>query len=241
MNNVKAVIMAGGKGQRLRPFTTVFPKPLMPIGDVPMLDLVVRQLRHFGFTEITVTVGYLAELVLAYLGDGAQYGVKIHFVLEREPLGTIGPLASIENHGESVLVINGDVLTTIDYTDLVRSHRESGAAATVATYRRPYTVDKGIVTVDAQNRVGSFLEKPTYHHLVVMGIYVIEPDVLRLMTPGAQMDAPELVQKLLDSGQHVHSYQFDGYWLDIGKPADYDKATAEFDSLRAALLHEDTK
>lgn len=239
MKHIQAVIMAGGRGRRLRPFTTVFPKPLMPIGDVPILDLVIRQLRHFGVSEITVTVGYLAELMLAYLGDGSQYGMKLHFVRETEPLGTIGPLALLENHGEPILVVNGDVLTTIDYEDLVRHHRQSGAAATLATFRRPLTLDKGIVTVDGGGRVTSFVEKPTYHNVVVMGVYVLEASVLRFITRGVRLDAPELMQRLLETGTHVQSYPFSGYWLDIGQPADYETAIAEFDQRRAALLHEE--
>jgi len=233
------VIMAGGKGTRLRPFTTVFPKPLMPIGDVPILDLVLRQLRHFGFSKITIATGYLAELILTYLGDGSQYGTKLEFVREREPLGTIGPLALVPcEEGESFLVLNGDVLTTIDYMDLVRHHRETNALATVAAYRRPTTIDKGVLTVDDKGCIVKYVEKPTYYNLVAMGIYVFEPAVLKYIPSGIHTDAPEVIQRLLADRARVESYLFDGYWMDIGQPGDYEKAIEEFDARRSSLLYD---
>lgn len=242
MNRIRTVIMAGGKGSRLRPFTTVFPKPLMPIGDVPILDLVVRQLRHFGSTKITVATGYLAELIMTYLGDGSQYGLEINFVREREPLGTLGPLGLVANPDrQGYLVLNGDVLTTINYRDLVENHRKSGAIATVATYRRPVTIDKGVLTIDRSGRITDFVEKPTYHHPVAMGMYVFEPQILDYVPQGQRIDVPEVIQKLLVEGKHVQSYPFDGYWLDIGIPGDYERALEEFAEHKAALLHETTK
>jgi NDP-sugar pyrophosphorylase family protein len=240
VKDVQAVIMAGGKGRRLKPFTTVFPKPLMPIGDVPILDLVLRQLHHFGVREVTITVGYLAELILTYLGDGSQYGLTLHFAHERTPLGTIGPLANIPNDGRTMLVLNGDVLTSLNYQEMLDSHRRSGAAMTLAGYRRPTVMDKGILTVDANNRLTAYDEKPTYHFLVAMGIYLIEPAALARIVPGQPLDAPDLVQRLLADGVPINSFLFDGYWLDIGQPGDYEKALDEFDSRRASLLHEKT-
>ncbi len=239
MRHVHAVIMAGGKGSRLRPFTTVFPKPLMPIGDVPILDLVIRQLRYFGSVKITVATGYLAELIMTYLGDGSQYGVKINFVREKEPLGTLGPLALVADPAaESFLVLNGDVLTTINYRNLVERHRQSGALATVATYRRAVTIDKGVLTIDASNRITNYVEKPTYYNPVAMGIYVFAPEILDYVPAGRRIDVPEVIQRLIAEGKHVQSYPFDGYWLDIGIPGDYQQALEEFEARRSALLHE---
>ena len=239
MNRVQTVIMAGGKGSRLRPFTTVFPKPLMPIGDVPILDLVIRQLRHFGTTKITVATGYLAELIMTYLGDGSQYGLSIDFVREKEPLGTLGPLALVANpNADSYLVLNGDVLTTINYRDLVEHHRKSGAMATVATYRRPVTIDKGVLTMDASGRITDFVEKPTYYNPVAMGIYVFEAKILDYISPGQRIDVPDVLRILLAQGKHVQSYPFDEYWLDIGIPGDYERAQVDFEEHRADLLHE---
>jgi len=231
--------MAGGKGSRLRPFTSVFPKPLMPIGDVPIMDIVIRQLRHFGCCDITIATGYLAELVLAYLGDGSQYGLKLKVVREKEPLGTIGALSLVQCEANtSYLVLNGDVLTSINFEDLVRRHRASSAVATVAAYRRPATIDKGVLTIDAAGRITELVEKPTHYNSVAMGIYVFEPAVMKYILPGVRLDAPQLIQNLIADGLPVHSYMFDGYWLDIGLPKDYEQALADFEAHRAILLHE---
>lgn len=239
MKGVRTVIMAGGRGSRLRPFTTVFPKPLMPIGDVPILDLVIRQLRHFGTTKITVATGYLAELIMTYLGDGSQYGLTIEFVREKQPLGTLGPLTLVANpNAESYLVLNGDVVTTMNYRDLVEHHRKSGAMVTVATYRRPVVIDKGVLTIDKSGWITEFVEKPTHYSMVAMGIYVFEPKILDYIPPGERTDVPDVLRILLAEGQHIQSYVFDGYWLDIGVPGDYERALADFEAHRAALLHE---
>lgn len=239
MERVRTVLMAGGKGLRLRPLTGVFPKPLMPIGDVPIMDIVIRQLRHFGCKDITIATGYLAELVFAYLGDGRQYGLNLKFVREEKPLGTIGALSLVPSEGsDSFLVLNGDVLTTMDYADLVRHHRESGAIATVATYRRPASIDKGVLTIDGDGRITEIVEKPTHYNWVAMGIYVFELEVLRFVSPGVPLDAPQLIQTLIREGLSVQSYIFNGYWLDIGLPKDYEQALEEFEAHREALLHE---
>ncbi len=239
VRDVRTVLMAGGKGSRLRPFTSVFPKPLMPIGDVPIMDIVIRQLRHFGCEEITIATGYLAELVFAYLGDGSQYGMKVKFVREKEPLGTIGALSLIPSEdAKSYLVLNGDVLTTIDYGNFVRQHLATGAAASVATYRRPTSVDKGVVSIDSDGRIREIVEKPTFYNWVAMGIYVLSPSVLHFIEPGVPLDAPDLIRTLIKNDMPVHSYMFDGYWLDIGLPRDYEQALEEFSQHRTALLHE---
>ncbi len=211
----------------------------MPIGDVPIMDIVIRQLRHFGCNDITIATGYLAELVFAYLGDGSQYGLNLKFVREKEPLGTIGALSLVPiEDSESYLVLNGDVLTTMDFGDLVRQHRESGAVATVATYRRPSSIDKGVLTIDADGRILEIVEKPTHFNSVAMGIYVFEREVLRFIAPGVRFDAPQLLEALIRNGSLVQSYMFDGYWLDIGLPGDYEQALTEFETNRKALLHE---
>lgn len=239
IERIRTVLMAGGKGSRLRPFTSVFPKPLMPIGDVPIMDIVIRQLRHFGCKDITIATGYLAELVFAYLGDGSQYGLNLKFVREKEPLGTIGALSLVPiEDSESYLVLNGDVLTTMDFGDLVRQHRESGAVATVATYRRPSSIDKGVLTIEPSGRILAIVEKPTHFNSVAMGIYVFERDVVKFIRPGMRLDAPQLIESLIRDGSLVQSYMFDGYWLDIGLPRDYEQALSEFETNRKALLHE---
>ncbi len=236
MNNARTVIMAGGKGSRLLPYTTVFPKPLMPVGDVPILDLVLRQLSRAGAKTITIALGHLAELIMAYCADGSQYGVHINYVRERQPLGTIGALTLVEPGSQTLLVLNGDVLTNLDFDDLVAYHRRSGALATIATYRRMMTVDKGVVAINDAGRILTFQEKPTEYKLVAMGIYAFEPGVYRFLRSGERMDAPELIQAILGAGEHVQSYPFDGYWLDIGVPADYQQALLDFSERGEDLL-----
>ncbi len=233
---MKTVILAGGKGSRLLPYTLVFPKPLVPVGDVPIIDLVLRQLRHVGTREVVIAVGHLAELIMAYCGDGSRYDLAISYVREREPLGTIGPLALVPGLDETCLVLNGDVLTDLDYGSLQRHHVESGAVATVACYRRPAPVDKAVVGIDAQGRIVEYREKPTFHHLVAMGLYVFDPSALKLIVPGVRMDAPDLIRTLLERGDRVQAFLFEGYWLDIGVPADYHQALNDVAEVRRRIF-----
>jgi len=232
---MKAVILAGGKGRRLAPYTTVFPKPLMPIGDIPILEVVVRQLARAGCKEITMAVGYLAELLMAYFGDGAKWGVQIHYSREEQPLGTAGPLSLVSGLDETFLVMNGDLLTTLNYRALWEHHAASGALATLATFQRDVKIDLGVVETDA-GWVRGYIEKPTYHYTVSTGIYVFEPDVLQYIPRQKRMDLPQLVLKLLDTGQNVAAYPLDGLWLDIGRHDDYERATAEFERCRDEFI-----
>ena len=235
---MRAVILAGGRGTRLRPYTTIFPKPLMPVGDMPILEIVIRQLKHAGITDIVMAVGHLAELLEAYFGDGSRLGVRITYSREETPLGTAGPLALIPGLDETFLVMNGDVLTTIDYTALIAEHRRSGALATIATHRRDVRIDLGVIETDASGRLTDYIEKPTYHYRVSMGIYIFEPAVLGYVTPGQRLDFPELILRLLAADQPVQSFPFDGYWLDIGRPDDYEQAIEEFERLKTLFLPE---
>jgi len=235
---MRAVILAGGKGTRLAPYTTVFPKPLVPIGDMPILEVVVRQLRRAGVGQITMAVGHLAELLMAFFGDGARFGVRIDYSREDEPLGTAGPLAQIGGLEDAFLVMNGDVLTTLDYTALVAYHREHGAAATIAMHERSVKINLGVIEVNDDNRVVQYIEKPTHDYRVSMGIYVFEPSVLRYIERGVRLDFPELIWKLLADNEPVLGYPYDGYWLDIGRPDDYARAVAEFEQMRAQFLPE---
>jgi NDP-sugar pyrophosphorylase family protein len=239
----RAVILAGGKGSRLAPYTTVLPKPLLPVGDRAILDVVVHQLRDFGFHEVTLAVGHLAHLVRAVMGDGSRFGVSIDYHEEPEPLGTIGPLATIEGLDESFLVMNGDVLTALDYSTLLETHRESGNALTIASHRRVVRTDYGVLHIEQQNgvmaRVGGFEEKPEIPYMVSMGVYALEPRALDHLGKDEYLDLPELVLRLLAAGERVGSYVYDGYWLDIGRHEDYEKAIVEFEQLRPLFLNED--
>lgn len=232
---MKAVILAGGKGSRLAPYTTVLPKPLMPIVDMPILEIVLKQLKTCGFDEIVIAVGHLASLIKAYFGDGSSLGMDVKYVLEASPLGTAGPLGSIAGLDETFLVMNGDILTDMDYGDLVDHHRAGGAIMTIATYKRTVKIDFGVLeTVDGNLR--KYIEKPTLDYLVSMGVYVMEPGVRDHIKGGEYLDLPDLVQLLLASGERVRAYPFDGRWLDIGRQEDFIEAQAAFEEHRDHFL-----
>jgi NDP-sugar pyrophosphorylase family protein len=232
----KAVILAGGRGTRLQPYTTVFPKPLMPIGDVPILDIVVRQLRHHKFTDIVIAVGYLAELLMAYFNDGARYNMHITYSREDSPLGTAGPLGLIDGLDETFLVMNGDVLTDLDYGELVTFHRANGSLATIATFKRQVKIDLGVLHVDGDNAVLNYIEKPMFDYTVSMGIYVFEPQVLEFIPRGAPLDLPQLILQMLNAGEKVVQFAHEGCWLDIGREDDYRTAVATFERNRGLFL-----
>lgn len=235
---MRAVILAGGKGTRLAPYTTVLPKPLMPIGEMPILEIVIRQLALHGFKDLTLAVGYLAELLMAYCGDGGKFGVNIQYSREEQPLGTAGPISLVPDLNDTFLVMNGDLLTTIDYSDMLRNHRERGALATIACFQRDVKIDLGVIEVDAENWVANYIEKPTYHYSVSMGIYLFEPVVLNYIPKNQRLDLPDLVKLLMKDGKPVNVYNFDGYWLDIGRHDDYEKAMEEFSINRQKFLKE---
>jgi NDP-sugar pyrophosphorylase family protein len=235
---MQAIILAGGKGRRLRPYTTVLPKPLMPLGDMAIIEVVLRQLAASGFDQVTIAVGYLAELLMAYCGDGSKFGLSLKYSREEEPLGTAGPLALIDGlrHGDTFLVMNGDVLTSLDLRGLVQRHRASGATATIATHQRQHQINYGIIESDGDDRVSAYIEKPTYRYQVSMGIYVLEPAVLDFVPRGQYLDLPDLARQLMAAGRPVLAYPFDGYWLDIGRHDDYEQAVEEFEAMRPQLL-----
>ena len=237
---MRAVILAGGKGQRLRPYTTVLPKPLMPIGDMPILEVVLRQLKRAGITRVTIAVGYLAELLQAFFGDGRRLGLSIDYSFEEQPLGTVGPLTLIPALADETafLMMNGDILTTLDYGTLVRHHRERNAAATIATYRRSVRIDFGVIESGPDDRLTGYVEKPSFDYQVSMGVYCFGPRVLRYLQPNRYRDFPDLVKTLIAAGETVASYPFDGYWLDMGRPDDYAAAIDEFEAHRSLFLPE---
>ena len=231
----KAVILAGGKGTRLAPYTLVFPKPLMPLGETPILEIVIRQLVRRGFEEVTLAVGHLAQLIESYFGDGARFDVKIRYSREDRPLGTAGPLAAVGDLDEPFLVMNGDILTTLDYGSFLADHVESGAAASVATFRRVYTVDFGVVETDGDRIVG-YIEKPETTCDVSMGINALSPHVLERIRPGERLDMPDLLLQLIGAGEEVRSVPFEGRWLDIGRHDDFAAAQEQFIHHRREFL-----
>jgi NDP-mannose synthase len=236
----RAVVLAGGLGTRLRPYTTVLPKPLMPIGDRPVLDVVIRQLKHYGFDRITISTGHLAELIEAFFGNGDAYGIPIDYFREHEPLGTVGSLALIEGlDSDSFLVINGDVLTDLDHGSLLAEHRSSGAAATIATTRRHVEISLGVLERGSEDdgaRVIAYHEKPAIDYEASMGVYCFSPGAIGHIERGEHLDFPDLVVRLIEADEQVHARLYDGFWLDIGRPDDYERATEEFERQRARLL-----
>jgi NDP-sugar pyrophosphorylase family protein len=229
---MRAVILAGGRGTRLRPYTTVFPKPLMPIGDVPILDVVLRQLVASGFSDITLSVGYLAELIRAYCGDGSRYGVVLRYLHEDQPLGTVGPLGLLEDFREPILLVNGDILTDLSFAKLYEYHMQNRGLLTVALHRRHAQINFGVVDRMEGNEIRRYVEKPQMEYLVGMGICVLEPAVAPLIARGQRMDLPDLVTALIAAGKKVVGWETDAYWLDIGRPDDYERAQAEFTEQR---------
>jgi NDP-sugar pyrophosphorylase family protein len=236
----RAVVLAGGLGMRLRPYTAVLPKPLMPIGDRPVLDIVIRQLRHHDFQRVTIATGYLAELIEAFFRDGQAYSIPIDYFREQEPLGTVGALGLIEGLEDDFLVMNGDVLTDLAYGEFLDSHSASGAAASIAAHEREVQVSLGVLKFDDgadQDRLTGYIEKPTYHYEVSMGVYAFAPRALEAIEPGRRLDFPDLVLRLLERGEVVRARRcVDQYWLDIGRHDDYEVAMDEFERMRERLL-----
>lgn len=235
---MKAVILAGGKGTRLYPYTTVFPKPLVPLDDIPILEIIIRQLAHYGFKEIVLSVGYLSELIQAYFLNSKHIpaGVILKYVKEDKPLGTSGSVAKIRNLKNDFLVMNGDILTTIDYRKLFDFHKKKKSTLTVAMHRRQVKIDLGLIETDKNSRITSFTEKPTMKYLVSMGIYVYSPKVLGYIKHNERIDFPEIVWRLLDRKERVYGWESDDYWLDLGSHEDYAQALKEFQSRKKEFL-----
>jgi NDP-sugar pyrophosphorylase family protein len=237
-----AVVLAGGKGERLGPYTTVLPKPLLPIGDRSILEVVVRQLRSYGFTDLTFAVGYLSHLIEAVFADGSEFETAIDYHHEKQPLGTAGPLATMGGFEESFLVMNGDVLTTLDYDALLDAHKKAGNALTVASHRRIVKTEYGVLHTESEsvpgvsNLVNGYEEKPEIPYLVSIGVYILEPEVIDYIPTGEPFDMPDVINALIEAGRPVGTYLFDGFWLDIGRHDDYERAIAEFDRISPHLL-----
>lgn len=235
---MKAIILAGGKGARLAPYTKILPKPLMPIDDMPIVEILLRQVKRSGIDQVILAVGYLSQLFCAFFQNGERLGLDLQYCFEEEPLGTAGPLAQVEGLDETFLVANGDVLTTLDLRALINFHCQSRAAATIATHARKVKIDLGVVQFNGSDEIVGYIEKPTYDFSVSMGIYVFEPSVLKYIPKNQYLDFPDLVHKLIDAGERVLGYSFDGYWQDLGNPGDYEQAVQEFVNMKPLILGE---
>ena len=236
---MKAVILAGGKGTRLAPYTTVFPKPLMPIDGMPILEVIVRQLAHFQIKEMIFTVSQQSEpLLSAYFGDGSRYGVNIRYSHEEKPLGTAGPLSLLTDLPETFLVMNGDILTTLNYRRLIRFHREKRGIVTIAMSQKKIPLELGVMECSRNSRLMRYLEKPVLTYSVSMGVYIFEKAILSSVPRGKYLDFPELIQKLLKRRKRVNCYPSDDFWLDIGRHEDYELAQEKFREMRKRILFE---
>jgi NDP-sugar pyrophosphorylase family protein len=229
---MKTIILAGGKGTRLAPYTTIFPKPLVPIGDRPILEIIIRQLVRQGLGDILLSVGHLGELIEAYFQNGHRNipGLTLEYFREKQPLGTAGSLAMIPGLDETFLAMNGDILTTLDYRMLIQHHKEKQAALTIAMHEKDVKIDLGVLETNERGELTSYREKPLYSFAVSMGVYVYEPHVLRYMPKGQYMDFPDLVKLLLNKGERIVGFPSQDYWLDIGRREDYELAQLEFSS-----------
>jgi NDP-mannose synthase len=234
---MQALILAGGKGTRLKPYTTVIPKPLMPVGEMPILEIVLRQLKYAGFDRVIIAIGYLGEMFRAFFQDGARLGLSIDYSLEEKPLGTAGPIAlNLDKLDEDVLIMNGDLLTTLNYRSLFEFHKSARAAATIGTYKRDVKIDFGVVEI-AQGKLTGYIEKPVYHYDVSMGVNILNVlSARKFLVPGQHLDLPDLMTLLREDGQSVHCYQEPCYWLDIGRVDDYQTANDIFESRKSEFL-----
>jgi len=234
----RAVILAGGKGTRLRPYTVVLPKPLMPIGDYPILEVVIRQLARHGFDRVTMAVNHQAELIKAFFGDGSKWRLAIDYSLEDQPLGTMGPLKRIPDLPEHFLVMNGDVLTDLDFAAFHAEHVAADALFTISSYRREQTVDYGVLLTDGSGALDGFQEKPVTPYEVSMGIYMASRRILSHIPAQGAYGFDTLMRDLLAARQRVQVRRFGGYWLDIGRADDYRQAIEEFTEMKHRFLDE---
>ena len=236
---MKAVILAGGKGTRLAPYTHILPKPMMPVGDRAILEVILGQLSRAGIAEVTLAVGHLASLMQSYFGDGSRYNLKIDYAFEPTPLGTAGPLALIEGLTETFLVANGDILTLLDFNQLIAFHKEQKSVCTIASHHRTHKVNLGVIEHAKESyKVTGYIEKPTMNFLVSMGAYIFEPRALDFIPKGEYFDFPNLINTLLGANEPVACYPYDGYWRDLGNQDDYLAANEDFENMRSQFLGE---
>lgn len=239
MRDVRVVILAGGRGTRLQPYTTILPKPLMPIGDMPILEVVLRQLATFGFEHVTIAVNHLAELIRTFFGDGRQLGLTISYCVEDEPLGTAGAIQLVDDLTDTFMVMNGDLLTTLDYRSLIDAHVEAAADATIGVFPRDVHVDFGVLEVGPIGELEHYREKPTLSYLVSMGVNAFDRSVLEYVPRGRYLDIPVLMTTLKAAGRRVLTHRSECEWLDIGRPDDYRQAVTDFERARGRYLREE--
>lgn len=230
---VAAVIMAGGFGTRLRPLTDNIPKPMLPIGGTPLLERTVDRLRQCGVKNVNLTTHYLPEVIRGHFGDGSDFGVNINYVAEDRPLGTAGALSLLPDGDEPLLVMNGDILTSVDFQELLRFHRDHRAAMTVGVRQYEFTVPYGVIQAE-HGIIRGLQEKPKLNFLVNAGIYLLEPNVRQFIPTGRRFDMTDLIDVLLEQNQRVASFPVVEYWLDIGQIEDFQRAQEDVQTRRWA-------
>lgn len=234
---MRAIILAGGKGTRLKPFTTLIPKPLVPLGgEIAILEVIIQQLKRYGFNHITLAINHLANLIRAYIGNGEKWDIQIDYSLEEEPLGTIGPLTLIEDLPENFLVMNGDILSDLHYGHFLEEHAKSDCLVSIASCKRENQIDFGIVHYDPEeHHLISFEEKPTYHFNVSMGIYCFHRSAVERLSKGEKYGFDDLMLDAIKNKDRVSIRPFKGFWLDIGRPEDYEHANTHYQEIRTIL------
>lgn len=235
---MRAIILAGGRGSRLAPFTTVIPKPLLPVGETPILEIIIRQLAEAGFDHITLALGYMSTYFHTFIRQhrSLRWLAKIDFVEEEKPTGTAGSLASVPGLDNTFLVMNGDLLTNLDYRALVHHHREQEAWLTIGQHKKDVKIDLGVIETDSAGHVVNYIEKPVLSYGVSMGVYVYEPEALSYIKPGEFLDFPSLVLRLLGEGKKVVTFASDASWLDLGRYEDLQRASEIFQDRRHEFL-----
>jgi NDP-sugar pyrophosphorylase family protein len=236
--HMQAVVLAGGVGSRLKPFTTSIPKPLVPVGDRPILEIVLLQLKQAGFRKVILAVNHLAELIMAFFGNGEKLGIEISYSVEDKPLGTAGPLALLDGLEDDFLVMNGDLLTTLDYGRFFENHRSAGNDVTIATYKKEIKIDLGVLSVGEDDRFEEYIEKPTYHFEVSTGIYALRRSTVAAIPTNRRFDMPEFVTALHKKDSRIRCYREEFYWLDIGRVDDYEAADQAFRDRRSEFLRD---
>lgn len=236
MYKMRAVILAGGKGTRLKPYTTLIPKPLVPIGgECPVLELVIVQLARAGFKHITLAVNHLAELIMAYFGDGKKWDIHIDYSLEDKPLGTVGPLTLIGDLPENFLVMNADVLCDLDFKRFYAAHVRKGSYVSVAACSRQSVIDFGVLEYDSEGYLTGFREKPVYRFDVSMGVYCFGRSVIEKLPKGRPYGFDDLMLDGVKRRKRIRIHEFDGFWLDIGRAEDYQYADENYAAIRKRL------
>lgn len=226
---MQAVILAGGKGTRLKPYTTILPKPLVPVGEYPILEIIIRQLKSHGIEDIIISIGHLPQLIESYFGDGRRFGVKIRYIPEDKPLGTAGAIGIIKGLKDNFLIMNGDVLTTLDYGKLFDYHMAKKGIGTISIIKRSIKDDYGVVIADKELELSDYIEKPTHFYHVSMGINVLSAKSVNYIKAGEHLGMPELFLRAKENKEKVYCYESKDFWLDIGRREDFQKAQDEFE------------